>query len=563
MEKNQTEKSQAELYREERKQRMAKETSKKAKKSPQAVKIGKIVSKIISIVIVAAIVIGALSGILNFFGVPQKVLTSVKYGSTKISVAKYNYYYMSLYLNTSQTAQQYDTYYGDGAGLQYTGYDYTKTPMEQAYTASDLGLGDKTTQTWADYFRVNTISYIQQYVAYSALAREAGITLTEEEQASIDEQITSVRETAETNDYDIDRFLMTRYGRGASEKLMREIMEEQILASNYATKMQTDVTNGITDEQINEEFDKNINNYVVLNVSAFKISADKTNVADDATDEEKTAATNEVMARAKASAESYAAKVKSAADLLSQAKLYSSSLTDDSIIYKDTTYSVLNSSFGATVADWAVSSDRAAGDVAVLEAADGYVVIYMSETAHKDETKPVDVRHILVQFPTDDSGAATTPTDEEKKTYYNKAKSIYDEYLANPTEEAFATLATNNSKDTGSSSNGGLYEKVKPGDMVTEFNDWCFDASRKTGDTGIIETTHGYHIMYYVDNNNESVWKSGVRSVLAEAGYVDFDDNLLSDEGDYKVKVYSPIINWAARQMEKIIKNQYINYNNQ
>lgn len=562
MEKNQTEKSQAELYREERKQRIAKESSKKAKKSPQAAKIGKVVSKVISIVIVAAIIIGALSGILNFFGVPQKVLTSVKYGSTKVSVAKYNFYYMSSYLNVSQTAQQYDSYYGKGSGLQYTGYDYSKTPMEQEYTASDLGLGSEVTQTWADYFRINTINYVQQYVAYAALAREAGITLTDEEQKKIDEQIESFREAAEENDYSLDRFLMTRYGKGASEKLMREIMEEQTLASNYATQKQTEVTNAVTDDQINEEFAKNMNNYTVLNVSAFKISAGETKVADDATEEEKTAAKSEAMAKAKTSAESYAARVKNADDLLAQAKLYDSSLVDSSIVYNDTSYSSLNSTFGTTVSDWAVSSDRAAGDVAVLETTDGYVVIYMSAPAHKVETQPVDVRHILIKFPTDDSGNVTALTEEEKKTYYNKAKSVYDEYLANPTEENFTALATNNSEDTGSSSSGGLYEKVKPGDMVAAFNDWCFDESRKTGDTGIIETIHGYHVMYYVDNNNEAVWKSDVRSKLAEAAFTSFDDNLLADEGDYAKKERTSIINWSARQMEKLIQKYYINYNN-
>ena len=30
------------------------------------------------------------------------------------------------------------------------------------------------------------------------------------------------------------------------------------------------------------------------------------------------------------------------------------------------------------------------------------------------------------------------------------------------------------------------------------FNDWCFDAARKTGDTDIVETSYGYHIIYFV-----------------------------------------------------------------
>ena len=39
--------------------------------------------------------------------------------------------------------------------------------------------------------------------------------------------------------------------------------------------------------------------------------------------------------------------------------------------------------------------------------------------------------------------------------------------------------------------------------MVTNFNDWIFDASRKPGDTGIVESDYGYHIIYFVGDNKE------------------------------------------------------------
>ena len=51
--------------------------------------------------------------------------------------------------------------------------------------------------------------------------------------------------------------------------------------------------------------------------------------------------------------------------------------------------------------------------------------------------------------------------------------------------------------------------------MVQTFNDWCFDEARKTGDSGIVKTQFGYHIMYFVgfgDNNLESL----IKPVIAE-----------------------------------------------
>ena len=69
------------------------------------------------------------------------------------------------------------------------------------------------------------------------------------------------------------------------------------------------------------------------------------------------------------------------------------------------------------------------------------------------------------------------------------------------TEERFAELANEHSEDEGSNTNGGLYENIYHGQMVQEFNDFCF-ADHKTGDTDIVYgesgSYAGYHVIYYV-----------------------------------------------------------------
>ena len=54
--------------------------------------------------------------------------------------------------------------------------------------------------------------------------------------------------------------------------------------------------------------------------------------------------------------------------------------------------------------------------------------------------------------------------------------------------------------------------------MVQEFEDWCFDDSRQTGDYGLVKTSYGYHIMYYVFG--EEGWiricRNGVQSEKAQ-----------------------------------------------
>ena len=119
----------------------------------------------------------------------------------------------------------------------------------------------------------------------------------------------------------------------------------------------------------------------------------------------------------------------------------------------------------------------------------------------KETGKLVDVRHILI-LPeggiTDEAGQ-TTYSETEWEACRVKAQAVLDEYLAgNTTESDFAQLAVEYNADPGSQSSGGLYEKVYEGQMVPAFNDWCFDEARKEGDTGLVKTNYGYHVMYYV-----------------------------------------------------------------
>ena len=58
------------------------------------------------------------------------------------------------------------------------------------------------------------------------------------------------------------------------------------------------------------------------------------------------------------------------------------------------------------------------------------------------------------------------------------------------------------SGDTASVEDGGLYENVYPGQMVEKFEDFCYAEDRKPGDHGIVESTYGYHIMYFVGDSD-------------------------------------------------------------
>ena len=115
-------------------------------------------------------------------------------------------------------------------------------------------------------------------------------------------------------------------------------------------------------------------------------------------------------------------------------------------------------------------------------------------------SKLVDVRHILLQPEggTLNDDGSTTYSDDEWAACEKEANALLDQWKqGEATEESFGKLAEEHTDDPGSQETGGLYQNVKVGDMVVEFEDWCFDESRKPGDTGVVKTSYGYHVMYY------------------------------------------------------------------
>ncbi len=140
---------------------------------------------------------------------------------------------------------------------------------------------------------------------------------------------------------------------------------------------------------------------------------------------------------------------------------------------------------------------------------------YTANGIEKSDTNMVNVRHILIKpSGQNDDGTYTDAAWAEAK---QKAEELLAQWQAGEhTEDSFAYLAAENSQDPGSATNGGLYEEVYPGQMVDTFDAWCFDPARQPGDTGIVKTDYGYHIMYFSSQCEHPYWY-----VCAEADYLD------------------------------------------
>lgn len=153
-----------------------------------------------------------------------------------------------------------------------------------------------------------------------------------------------------------------------------------------------------------------------------------------------------------------------------------------------------------------------------------------------------DVRHILVAIEggTTDENGTTTYTDAEWAACYEKAEKILEEWKSGEaTEESFAALVAEYTDDEGSASTGGLYEGITAtSSYVEEFRAWAVDMSRQPGDTGIVKTQFGYHIMYFVDGEPE--WKTTATSqYMAE----ELDNMIKAAEEKWPTKInYNKIV---------------------
>lgn len=150
-----------------------------------------------------------------------------------------------------------------------------------------------------------------------------------------------------------------------------------------------------------------------------------------------------------------------------------------------------------------------------------YYGYYYGITA--DTGKMAAVRHVLLVpegATTDSSTGYVVATDEQWAAGLTAAQAMLDSWVASGAkEDDFATLANTYSTDGGSNTNGGLYEGVFEGQMVENFDAWVFDESRKSGDYGVVRTEFGYHLMYYVAQDEEEAWYVAAYNDTKEYGY--------------------------------------------
>lgn len=508
-------------------------TEKQRKEQKEARNL-KIYTTLFVIAIVAILVAGlAIFGI-NYFkssGISEKNTVAAVVGDYEINSVEMSYYYTDL---VESTVQNWKSTYGDNfqVFLSLMGLD-TAVPLdEQEYSEGT---------TWADYFVETAAAQAQSDYLLGLKAAEEGFVLSDEAEEELEYSLGQLSAIATIYGYnDVDSYLRSMYGPGASEEgylaYARKGALAQAFYNNHSDNLEIDDA-AIRAYEADKYDQYSSFSYATYNISYNNFLTGGTTAEDGSvsySDAEREAA----RAAAKAAADSMpdCTTVEALNDAIAALNDNDSAASECNVV-SDGLYNTISTN----PRQWLTDSSRKVGDFVVLPNEstttndDGEEITVVNSydavlfLGRNDNTTPLaNVRHILCKYPggTTDSDGNVTYSDLEKGEALDKAEAILNEFLdGEQTDARFAALATEKTEDTGSAANGGLYENISPekGIYVEPFTDWATDPNRKAGDTGIIETTYGYHVMYYVGDDEltyrDSMIREDIRTETMSAWY--------------------------------------------
>ncbi len=232
-------------------------------------------------------------------------------------------------------------------------------------------------ETAKDQVKKSTLDNIQEFKIQLAKAKEAGITLTDEEKKKSDETIDSSLGTS-GNKADAEAAFETQYGVSLSE--YKEIYRNLVLTQKYFNSERTKSKVSVTEDEIKKYYDDNKTSFDKVTISHIVIST---------VDSNGQSVSESKKSEAKKKAQDLVEKIKAGADIKALAKENSTSTssTDNSELtfskgQLSQQYPVL-----AGLENWAF--ENKAGDVGIVEAAYGFDVVKLEKRA---ETPYADMK---------------------------------------------------------------------------------------------------------------------------------------------------------------------------
>lgn len=417
---------------------------------------------------------------------PQKNLTAFTVGKIQIKVDELNFL---VRMNAVSVAEK------NAEVLDQLHLDLSKPFGTQKFPQEGY-------KTWLDFFVAQAKDELQLSAPMADMAEKQKIKLTSQDMDILESILKQYQEKADKEKLSLNAFLEKSFGCGVDVQTVNKAFKRLLFASRY----QTITINKLkfSDAQIEDYYKKNKADLDVVTFHSFKF---------DALFSEKDA-----VAKAKNKAETIIASVTDSASFDNAAKKYFSK--DQLELAKtklDITFVPQSSKTDLAddaVSAWLFNNARKDGDKAVVQTGDGVFAIYL-DSRTRNIICPVSVRHILIM--PEKAKGANDATPAQIAAAKKKAEDIYNQFLKTKKMESdFAKLAIENTQDTRSKQDGGLISNFMPKTMVAAFDEWSFSKGHKKGDTGIVQTEYGFHIMYFV-SSGEPTWLTNAKNGLLQA----------------------------------------------
>ncbi len=436
-----------------------------------------------------------------------------------VSNSQYSYFLSYLGLNTNATLKSQSI---NSTAAAMLGIELPDADAESAEADSDADPLAPTGMTWHDYFLDEALDNMRVIQAALKAAEAEGFQYPAGVQAQYDDNMDALKAVAAASGISVSQYLKGNFGAGVTEKVYGEQLMRVLRYSAYADAYQDSLT--YSDSELEETYnaDRNTYDHVSYEVVSFSGAAESTTDDEGNTVEP----TEEEAAAALEAAQDLAQTVldgfQDGGDLEELANENDGTYSKN----ENGTYSA-----GSVMSEWLYDSARKSGDASTL--ADGtvqYVVVFHDR--FRDENPTIDIRHILVPLGSGSIAEGEEGYEDQQAQLKADAHAKAEELLAQwqsgeATEDSFAALAMTESTD-GSKYDGGLYTEVYQGQMVTEFNDWCFDTARQSGDTGVVDTQYGSHVMYF-SGVNAARWQTQVAANLRTEAYTAWEEDLVKD----------------------------------
>ena len=423
---------------------------------------------------------------------------AIKVGETSVSLAEFRYQYNG---NISEFKKKYASRLESTKEL-----DFSK-PLDEQIREEDTG------STWADYFVDVTVRSLKNYCILAEDARVNGETLSSDDIAKVDAQIKSLNNHLEKENLSVEDL----FGEGMTVEIYRSYLERTLLGSNRYYNIIDTIS--VPYEKCLEYANSKPETYFALSYYFYEFKASDYNAS---------------YTDARNAAEDFAKKITDPDDF--EQLLYDNILDEtEKAEYNEGKYFVqelYHSYLSKELQKWGFEAGRKPGDYTIITGTDGLVLCVCSEIGLPSYLT-YDIRHIYI--PTDDNVGGYAGVKQAEVD----AMALVDEWEnGSKTEDLFASIAVEHSKDALTAAKGGLSKNTSISGFGDGSFDWITSKERKYGDVSVFTAEDGAHIIFYIGEGSP-VWQIQAEEALKATEFNEHMDDLADK---YNFKIYDKVI---------------------